>query len=88
MEEFHDQPNGICLECWEKTEEFDKFYKSVQEAHLILLNSKYSENQIKDVVKYEDEIDISDLNGTEHFAQNDNGQMEEFESKQIVLFIL
>lgn len=29
------------MECWEKTEKFDKFYKSVQAAHLILLSTKY-----------------------------------------------
>lgn len=49
MEEFNDQPNGICLECWEKTEIFDKFYKSVQAAHLILLNTKYKKDDIEDV---------------------------------------
>lgn len=29
------------MECWKKTEEFDKFYKSVQAAHLTLLSTKY-----------------------------------------------
>lgn len=46
VEEFNDQPNGICLECWKKTEEFDKFYKSVQAAHLILLSTKYKHTSV------------------------------------------
>lgn len=55
VEDFNDQPNGICLECWEKTEIFDRFYKSVQAAHLILLNSKYTKNGCFDDVEVKSE---------------------------------
>lgn len=58
-EEFNDQPNGICLDCWEKTITFDQFYKSVQETHLILLNSKYKPLEIEKVeIKTEREDDL------------------------------
>lgn len=49
MEDFNDQPNGICSECWDKTLIFDQFYKSVQAAHLLLLNSKYKSNELENV---------------------------------------
>lgn len=67
MEDFHDQPNGICLECWQKTEEFDKFYKSVQEAHLILLNSKYTKNEIEN----ESTVKCEKISSTHSDAEND-----------------
>lgn len=88
MEEFHDQPNGICLECWEKTEEFDKFYKSVQEAHLILLNSKYTKTEIEDdtTTKFEDVYstnsdDVADE--TDTLIQNYDLNIRENNGKQV-----
>lgn len=73
MEDFNDQPNGICLECWEKTEEFDKFYKTVQAAHLILLNSKYSEaNDESFEVKNELPSNEDILTGADSTADNSN----------------
>lgn len=76
MEEFNDQPNGICLECWKKTNEFDKFYKSVQAAHLTLLSTKYKvyDQSISDqnvVVKNEcaDTI-INSLSVYDHTEEN------------------
>lgn len=50
------------MECWEKTEEFDRFYKTVQAAHLILLNSKYAEptNQLDTVEVKNEPITMDD----------------------------
>lgn len=53
VEDFSDRANGICLECWDKTAIFDQFYKSVQAAHLLLLNSKYKPRETEIEIKSE-----------------------------------
>lgn len=39
------------MECWTKTEEFDKFYKTVQAAHLTLLSTKYKNTDVEAIDK-------------------------------------
>lgn len=50
VEDFNEQPNAICPDCWKKTEEFDKFYKSVQAAHLNLLSTKYKNTDVQETI--------------------------------------
>lgn len=67
VEDFNDQPNGICLECWDKTLKFDQFYKSVQESHLILLTSKYKNDDIEKVsikIEHENSDDFLSMEDT------------------------
>lgn len=45
--------NGICNECWQKTESFDKFYKSIQKAHSNLLDRNVENNDDTETVKSE-----------------------------------
>lgn len=99
MEDFNDQPNGICLECWAKTEEFDKFYKSVQAAHLILLNSKYPEAndesfEVKNELLSNDDIltcaDSTAGNPTYdygHLDQDDDDQQDTDGSSNLISFL-
>lgn len=65
MEDFDNQPNGICLECWDKTLVFDQFYKSVQAAHLLLLNSKYKNPEVEKVVIKCENIESDDVLSTD-----------------------
>lgn len=79
VEEFNDQSNGICSECWEKTLTFDKFYKSVQTTHLLLLNSKYKINNdekidIKSEVATDDTLSMDDLANYVGILDNGNEQ--------------
>lgn len=71
MEDFNDQPNGICLECWDKTLIFDQFYKSVQSAHLLLLNSKYKSHELENVEIKCENIGTEDILSTDDLIVED-----------------
>ncbi|XP_031623272.1 transcription factor grauzone-like [Contarinia nasturtii] len=83
VEDFNDQPNGICLECWDKVLTFDQFYKSVQMAHLYLLNSKYKDDEIEKVsVKSEhdtseDFLSMEDITACDSTSDQDDEYIED-----------
>lgn len=56
------------MECWDKTAIFDQFYKSVQAAHLLLLNSKYSRQEIEKVEIKSENVCSDDLLLVEELA--------------------